>query len=98
MDFLIEYRVAADKVAEQETAVRDFIAAVKATNDAGFRYSSFKKPDGVSFVHHAWMADEDAQKRFQSLPEFKPFAEGLKSRAEQGPEASKLELVATSGD
>lgn len=97
MDFLIEYRVAADKVVEQEAAVRDFIAAVKATNDAGFRYSSFKKPDGVSFVHHAWMADEEAQKRFQSLPEFKPFAEGLKSRAEQGPEASKLELVATSG-
>ena len=98
MDFLIEYRVPADKVAEQEAAVRDFIAAVKASNDAGYRYTSFKKPDGVSFVHHAWMADEEAQKRFQSLPEFKPFADGLKARAEHGPEASKLHLVASSGE
>jgi len=98
LDFLIEYRVPADKVAEQEVAVRDFISAVKASNDAGYRYTSFKKPDGVSFVYHAWMVDEEAQKRFQSLPEFKPFAEGLKARAEQGPEASKLDLVTTSGD
>jgi len=98
LDFLIEYRVPADKVAVQEVAVRDFISAVKASNDAGYRYTSFKKPDGVSFVYHAWMVDEEAQKRFQSLPEFKPFAEGLKARAEQGPEASKLDLVTTSGD
>ncbi|MDA0261693.1 MAG: hypothetical protein O3A21_05790 [Proteobacteria bacterium] len=97
MDFLIEYRVPADKVAEQEAAVRDFISAVKASNDPAYRYTSFRKPDGVSFVHHAWMADEAAQHRFQALPEFKPFADGLKARAEQGPEASKLKLVATSG-
>ena len=61
MEFLIEYRVPNEKVAEQEAAVRAFIAAVKASNDSGYRYASYKRPDGVSFVHHAWMEDEDAQ-------------------------------------
>jgi hypothetical protein len=98
MEFLIEYRVPDDKVAEQETAIRDFVAAVKASNDPGYRYASYKKPDGVSFVHHAWMLDEAAQQRFQGLPEFKGFADGLKARAEEGPTASRLELVATSSE
>ena len=92
MEFLIEYRVPNEKVAEQEAAVRAFIAAVKASNDSGYRYASYKRPDGVSFVHHAWMEDEDAQKRFQALPEFKGFADGLKSRAEEGPTVSRLDL------
>ena len=95
MEFLIEYRVPDEKVAEQEAAVRVFIAAVKASNDSGYRYASYKRPDGVSFVHHAWMEDENAQKRFQALPEFKGFADGLKSRAEEGPTVSRLDLVAS---
>ena len=37
MEFLFEYRVPTDKVAEQEAAVRDFVAAVKASNDTGYR-------------------------------------------------------------
>ena len=98
MEFLIEYRVPDDKVVEQEAAIRAFVAAVKASNDPGYRYASYKRPDGVSFVHHAWMEDEDAQKRFQGLPEFKGFAEGLKARAEEGPTASHLDLVATSAE
>lgn len=96
MDFIIEYKVAADKVAEQEQAVREFIDVIKAENDPGYRYTSFKREDGVSFVHHAWMADEAARERFQSLPQFKTFAEGLKARAEEGPAAMRVERVASS--
>jgi len=47
-----------------------------------------KRPDGVSFVHHAWFADEDARNRFQALPEFKGFAEGLKACSVEGPTVS----------
>ena len=96
MEVLIEYRVSVENVEAQEAAVRAFIAAVKASNDPGFRYASYKRPDGVSFVHHAWLADEDARKRFQALPEFKGFAEGLNARSVEGPTVSSLDLVASS--
>ena len=98
MEFLFEYRVPADKVAEQEAAVRDFVAAVKASNDTSYRCVSYKRPDGVSFVHHAWMLDEDALERFHALPEYEVFADGLKARMEEQPTASRLDLVATSVD
>ena len=96
MDYIIEYQVAADKVAEQEQAVREFIDVIKAENDPGYRSTSFKREDGTSLVHHAWMADEAARERFQSLPLLKTFAEGLKARAEEGPTATRVERVAAS--
>ncbi len=98
MEVLIEYRVSAENVETQEKAIRAFVAAVKASKDQGFRYASYKRPDGVSFVHHAWMMDEDARKRFQALPEFKGFAEGLNARSVEGPTVSSLDLVASSAD
>ena len=48
MDLLIQYRVRADKVAEQEAAIREFVAAVKAQADPGYRYTVYRKEDGVS--------------------------------------------------
>lgn len=98
MEVLIEYRVSVENVGAQEAAVREFVAAVKATNDPGFRYASYKRPDGVSFVHHAWFADEDARNRFQGLSEFKGFAEGLKARSVEGPTVSSLDLVSSSAE
>ena len=98
MDFLIEYRVSADKVNQQEAAVREFIAALKAEGDRGYRYTSYKKPDGVSFVHHAWMEDDAAQARFRSRPQFNPFADGLKARCEEGPTVTRIDIVASSAD
>ena len=98
MDLLIQYRVRADKVAEQEAAIREFVAAVKAQADPGYRYTVYRKEDGVSFVHHAWMADEAAKQRFQGQPHFKPFAEGLKARAEEGPSVTSLDRLASSAD
>ena len=96
MDLLIKYRVSADKVSEQEAATREFIAALKAEADRGYRYTSYRQTDGVAFVHHAWMKDDAAQARFQSWPQFKPFAEGLKGRCEGGPTATRIDVVASS--
>jgi hypothetical protein len=44
------------------------------------------------------MKDEDARKRFQALPEFKGFVEGLNARSVEGPTVSSLDLVASSAD
>ena len=98
MDFLIQYRVGADKVAEQEAAIREFVAAVKAQADPGYRYTVYRKEDGVSFVHHAWIADEAANQRFRGQPHFKPFADGLTGRAEEGPTVTQIDRFASSAD
>ena len=96
MAFLFEYRVRDEKVAEQEAAIRAFVAAVRMSNDTGYRYASYKRPDGVSFVHFAWMVDEDALRRFHALPDYADFADGLEARLAASPISCRLELVATS--
>jgi len=95
-DFLIRYRVGADKVAEQELEIGEFVAAVKAQADPDYRYTVYRKEDGVSFVHHAWIADEPAIQRFRGQPHFKPFADGLSGYAEEGPTVTRTDRVASS--
>lgn len=50
--------------------------AIKETRER-FRYRSFAKPGGKSFVHLALFADEAAFKEFQSLPGFPVFGQEL---------------------
>ena len=91
MDFLIQYRVGADKVAEQEVAIREFVAAVKAQADPGYRYTVSRKQDGVSFVHYTWIADEAANQRFRGQPHFKPHASpAVRRRGPRSPGSTVL--------
>jgi hypothetical protein len=61
-----------------------------------YRYTVYRKEDGVSFVHHAWIAAEAAIQRFWGQPHFKPFADGLTSRAEEGPTVTRVNRFASS--
>ncbi len=96
--FMIRYRIRDDARDAQDVAVRDFVAAIRAENDPSVQYSVYVDNDGVSFTHHAWMADEEALQRFQARPYFKPFAEGLKERCIEGPAAKPVSLVVTSAE
>jgi quinol monooxygenase YgiN len=92
---MIRYTVAPDKVAEQEAALRDFLAEVRAAGDAEAEYTSYKLDD-TNFVHVGRFADDDAVKRFQALSGFKPFADGMRERASDGPHFTKPECIASS--
>jgi len=53
MDFLIQYRVGADKVAEQEVGIREFVAAVKARSIQAIATRSIaRKTESRSFTMH----------------------------------------------
>lgn len=95
--FLIQYKVKPELVAEQEAAVRKFVDAVKAVGDPEAEYASFRTDD-VSFVHVARFASEEAVKRFQAHPHFEAFSKGIRERAAEGPNATKLTLVASTRD
>ncbi len=92
---MIRYTVPADKVAAQEAALRDFLGEVRAAGDAEVEYTSYKL-DEISFVHVGRFADDDAVKRFQALAGFRPFADGMRERASDGPHFAKPECIASS--
>ena len=70
MEVIIEYKVKADKADEAETLRSNFFAGLKGQPDAEISYRSLSKPDGASFVHLAWFANQDALSRFQSTTQF----------------------------
>ena len=94
-EFLIQYSVKPELVAEQEEAIKTFIEAIKGVGDPDASYTSLKAEDGVSFTHVARFRTEEALKRFQSQPHFETFSKGLRPRCTEGPNATKLTLVAT---
>ncbi len=90
LEFIIQYTVK-DGADEQAKGARDrFFAALQRQDPARMRYRSLVKPDGKSFVHLAWFADEAAFKEFQSLPEFPTFGQELSAVCSEGPEALKI--------
>ena len=90
MEVIIEYKVKADKADEAETLRSNFFAGLKGQPDAEMSYRSLSKPDGASFVHLAWFANQDALSRFQSTTHFSEFSSGLPDLCEEGPNAYRL--------
>ena len=90
MEFIIEYKVRADKTDEAGALRERFFEALRRDADSGLRYRSLSRPDGVSFVHLAWFADQAAFDRFQSRPHFKDFSSQLPGLCEAGPDASPI--------
>ncbi len=93
MEFIIEYAVKPDKEQEAEALRSAFFAALKEQPDPEISYRSLARPDGVSFVHLGWFADQDALRRFQSTPHFKEFSSGLPGVCDDGPNASPLSEI-----
>ncbi len=93
LEFVIQYRVGEDKIAELKTAMRKFFDAQRALNDSGCSYRSLSRPDGVSFIHIARFDDEAAQARFQSTPHFKEWSQILPALCVEGPDASPVSEI-----
>jgi quinol monooxygenase YgiN len=98
MEFLIEHKVKADSADEAKTLRETFFAALNQNPDPEMLYRSMAKPDGVSFAHLGWFADQDALTRFQSTDHFKAFSSALPGVCEEGPQATPLtEILTTKG-
>ena len=93
MEFIIEYSVKARKEQDAEALRSKFFGALKENPDPEISYRSLAKPDGVTFVHLGWFADQDALGRFQSTAHFKEFSSGLPGLCEDGPNASPLNEI-----
>jgi hypothetical protein len=90
---VVRYRTkpeAADENARLVAAVFDALAALE---PSGFRYTTYRLADDVSFVHVASFAGEDNP--LATLPEFAEFQRELGERCAEPPQPSAATVVGT---
>jgi hypothetical protein len=92
---IVEYRVKPERVEEHEALVRNVFAELARTAPAGLRYSAYKRPDGVSFVHVA-LSDGD-ESPLLALPAFKAFVERIRERCDIPPNPTSVTEIGSFG-
>jgi predicted lipid-binding transport protein (Tim44 family) len=90
---IVQYKVKADRAAENEAYVRKVFEELKQTTPDGIRYATFKQPDGVSFVHIASIETENGDNPLNESPAFMAFQAEIKDRCEEPPVAVDLEEI-----
>jgi hypothetical protein len=90
---MVQYKVKADRAAENEAYVRKVFEELKQTTPDGIRYATFKQADGVSFVHIASIETEDGFNPLAESQAFKAFQAEIKDRCEEPPVAVDLQEV-----
>jgi hypothetical protein len=90
---IVQYKVKADRAAENEAYVRKVFEELKQTTPDGIRYATFKKADGVSFVHIASIETENGDNPLRESPAFQAFQAEIKDRCEEPPVAVDLEEI-----
>ena len=92
---LVQYRVKPERVEEHESLIREVFAELARSAPAGLRYAAFKRADGVSFAHVAFVtADKNP---LDAILAFKAFSERIKERCDVLPEVAELTEVGTFG-
>lgn len=95
---MVRYRVKADRVAENEAAVRAVYAELAQARPQGLRYATFRMADGATFVH---IAEHDDPNPLAQVEAFRRFTASVRDRCEDGPESSELTEIGSyrfSGD
>jgi hypothetical protein len=92
---MVRYKTKPDRAAENEDFIKAVFAALDRDKPAGIQYSSYKLPDGVSFVHVASYEMEDGHNPLTSIAEFKAFTAGVKDRCDELPVSVEMTVVGT---
>jgi hypothetical protein len=92
---MVSYRVKPDRVAEHEGLIRAVFEELAVTAPKGIRYGAFKRPDGVSFVHIAFV--EAAANPLDAVAAFKAFTAEIKDRCDELPATVVLAPVGAYG-
>src|SRR3954471_2937802 len=94
---MVNYKVKADRAAENERAAAAVYEALRLARPAGLRYATFRLGDGVSFVHIVSHDEVDGANALTSLPAFKAFSKGVKDRCEVPPSRVDLTEIGSYG-
>jgi hypothetical protein len=88
---MVRYKVKPDRVAENEALVRAVYEELSRTDPGGFRYSTYRLEDGVTFVHLA--QGEHGPAPLGQFEAFQRFTEHIDERVDEGPVVSRIETI-----
>ena len=97
MMHMVSYTLEPDQVAENERLVKAVFEALRQERPAGLRYATFRKDDGLGFVHIVAHAEADGRNALTALPAFKAFAAGVKERCAVPPVRVELTEIGSYG-
>jgi hypothetical protein len=92
---MVRYTVKPARVAEHEALIRAVFAELAETSPAGIRYGAYKQPDGVSFVHVAFITAE--KNPLESIAAFQAFTARIRERCDEPPSTVELTEVGSFG-
>jgi hypothetical protein len=92
---LVSYKVKRERVEEHERLVRAVFAELGQAAPPGIRYGAFKHPDGVSFVHIAFV--EAAANPLDAIAAFAAFTAKIRERCDEPPQVTELTEVGAYG-
>ena len=92
---VVRYQTRPEAADENARLVADVYAALAEAAPEGFRYTTYRLADGVSFVHVADYTDEGNP--LATLPAFARFQQDIASRVVDGPTPSAATIVGSYG-
>ena len=90
---MVRYRVKPEHAEENEQLVRAVYDELHRTRPEGFRYATFRLPDGVSFVHLARESGGDGRSPLTGLDAFRRFQANIADRCDEPPVVSELHEI-----
>lgn len=93
MAILVQYRVKADRAAENEAFIGRVFEQLQRDKPAGLRYASFKAADGVSFTHLAIVETDDGRNPLLALEAFRRFVSDIRERCDAAPQTTELREI-----
>ncbi len=91
---LARFTVRPEEVETCTAAIERFVMAVRAQEPGTRLYTSYRLPDGVSFVHVMEFADADAEALHRQSAHVREFVEVLYPRCVTPPEFTEMRRVA----
>jgi hypothetical protein len=89
--FVVRYRVKPEQAERNEELVRAVYEELRSADPAGFRYTTFRLEDGISFVHIA--ETEGDESPLPKLAAFREFQKDIVDRCDEPPVVSKAAQV-----
>jgi hypothetical protein len=90
---MVTYKVKPDRADENERYIKAVFAQLERDRPAGLRYASFKREDGLGFVHIASIEADDGNNPLLALEAFKDFTAQIKDRCDEPPVTTPLSEI-----
>jgi hypothetical protein len=94
---IIQYRVKAERAAENAAAIRAVFDELHTVRLEGVRYAAFVFADGLTFMHLVAFDSVEQGEAFASLATFRAFRDGVQARCETMPVVSAVSEIAAYG-